>query len=512
MAIELSSTSRRTIFFGLNALLWVGLLVGAAAGGGSLDEFLYVALLFAICTSPIPYIDRLNGRYAMLGVAMAMYFVMFAAANAAAMLSPPKGPSNHEGLIDAAEFVLLVGAVMKVVGFHMAVGLTKRRRADGPAKDWPRGLLMPAGLLLWAIGCAAAMYQNLVLQVDNSDIAVAAAYGKLGAWGTMLWVLVTTYAAPLGIIILSYWWVVWGKRASTMLMLCIIVAQFVVGWLVDTKEVAINAPVIMLLTRFVVRGKVPVRWLVGVALGIVLIFPIMTAKRVIMMERLEITRAEAVARTWEIVQLAISQRSATESGVYGGTVSQSFLERVSDKGAVETFVGHVGKDKPYKMGATLDQLLYVFIPRVVWSDKPGENSAQTFNRDFHLSEDPDTHMSPTHLGELYWNFGLPGVVLGMLLSGALLGYICTRFDLSERATLTRVLIIILTLYELVAREEGQIELQYVVWIRALLLVGVLHLLFDRSSEATPNVRDDAQGQGTRVAKSMTAARFPNLMS
>jgi hypothetical protein len=378
-------------------------------------------------------------------------------------------------------------------------------------KDWPRQLLIPAGMLLWAAGCAATMYQSLVLVVDNTDAATTAGFTKLGVWGTSGLLLIGNYAGPLGIIILAYWWTVWSRRAGSALILFVIFAQFIVGFLVDQKETALNAAVVVLLTRFVIQGKVPVRWLACSVICIAMVFPVLTAKRIVMTEGLHLTRAQAISHTFEILQRAISERNVAREGKKYEQSSQTFLERFTDKGAVELFAAHVGVDQPYKMGSTLEQALYIFAPRVFWSEKPGGNSAQTFNRDFHLSEDPDTHISPTHLGELYWNFGLFGVVFGMALLGALLGYAASRFNSSEGTSVTRVLAIMVTLYEIVVRGGGQIEIEYVVWIRTLVLIGILHLLLSRPS-GTRSTNQFASLHPLKAGSPAPAlVRFPHLM-
>jgi hypothetical protein len=120
-------------------------------------------------------------------------------------------------------------------------------------------------------------------------------------------------------------------------------------------------------------------------------------------------------------------------------------------------------------------------------------------------------MSPSHIGELYWNFGVLGVILGMGLVGTLIGFVCARFDLSVQISLTRVLVIIVTLYELVARTEGQIGIQYVVWARTLLLIGILHWLLARpiqrhevGSIGSPSRQEEGSLLDAPV-------RFPNLI-
>jgi len=505
----LSTESKWFAYVALNVVFCVVLVVGAAASGASMARLPYVAIMFALCSSPIPFVDRLNGSYAILGVAMMIYFMEFGLLDAAHMFSPPKAAPEPGGLIPG-EGLLIIGAFVKILGFHVAVRLWKTRDHAGTPRDWPPRLLVPAGMLLWVAGCAATMYQSLVLVVDNTDATTTAGFTKLGVWGTSGMLLVGNYAGPLGIIIMAYWWTVWSRRAGTALVLFVIFAQFVVGFLVDQKDTPLTAAVVMPLTPFIIQGTTPIPLLAGCVIGIALVFPVLTAKRLIMTEGLHLTRAQAVSRTLEILERAIAERNVAREGKKYEQSSQSFLERATDKGAVELFAAHVGVDQPYKMGSTLEQLLYIFAPRVFWSEKPGGNSAQTFNRDFHLSEDPDTHISPTHLGELYWNFGLMGMTAGMALLGALLGYVTSKFNSSEGTSITRVLVIMVTLYEIVLRGGGQIEIEYVVWGRTLVLIGILHLLLARTS-AGRSVLASAP-PGMNVSSSAPAlARFPNLL-
>jgi hypothetical protein len=310
--------------------------------------------------------------------------------------------------------------------------------------------------------------------------------------------------------IIAYWWAVWGKRAGTPLILALVFAQFIVGWMVDTKEVAISAPVVALLTRFIVLGKIPMRWLVGAMVTIALVFPILSAKRVVMTEELQLTRAQALPRTLEILMRTLEEGDAIRIGKYEQS-SETFLQRESVKGNVQLIVKGTAMGHPYKLGSTFEPLLYVFLPRVLWSDKPGGNSAQTLNREFHISADPDTFISPSHLGEWYWNFGLAGVIAGMALSGALLGYISVRFDPATRTSITRVLVIIVTLYLLVARSEGQVEIQYALWARSMALIGLLHLIFARDCPPRVDGVVSTSANSSATHDEIELIRFPNLM-
>jgi hypothetical protein len=498
------------VYGALNLAAVLAIITGASIGGGSFAEFPYVVLMFAICSSPILFIARFNDAFALLGVVMAVNFISFALADAVAMLSPPMTTGTGDSVMKGGDMVLLAGMLMQLLGAHAGIRLGLARERSVMPKDWPRSSLLPLGLMLWALSCAATLFHSLVVQPENTSQAVLSGFAKLGVWKTSVLILFENYAGPLGLVVLSYWWSKWGKRGGNALMLTIILAQFAVGWIVDTKETAVNAPVVMLLTRFVVTGKVPIRWLICSVLGVLLVFPVLTAKRVIMTEGLGMGRVEALAHMGDLIARAIEERDLARTSNKYAQKSATFLGRLSDKSAVETFVEHVGKDKPYKLGSTFEPMLYVFIPRIIWSGKPGENAALLFNREFNISADRDTFISPTHIGELYWNFGLLGVVAGMALIGMLLGYIFARFDPSRRTSITGVLVLIVTLYELAVRRGGQIEAEYVVWLRTMALLGLLHLTFARATVRTGSADDTAtaiplaDGMGRSV-------RFPNLL-
>jgi hypothetical protein len=509
MSDRLSSfleTSGWLVYAGLNLLLWMVLIFGAIAGGGGFTHLPYVVLMFALCASPIPFVRRLNDPFAMLTVMCGVYFLSFGLADAVAMLSPAPREPPGTGLFTAGEAMLLIGTLVQIAGFHAGVRLFGGDRAAGAARDWPRSMLLPIGLVIWIVGCAGNLYMSLVVQPVNSAAAVTAGFSQLGVWNTTGLIFISNYAGPLGIVILAYWWSRWAPRGGSALMIFIICMQLVVGFVVDQKEAALNGPLVILLTRFVTTGRVPMRWLVCAAAGMALIFPVLTAKRIIMTEGLNLNRAQALSRTGEILWRAIAERDVAQKGRKYEQKAQTFLQRATDKGAVEVFAAHIGVDHDYRMGSTLEPLLYVFIPRLVWSDKPGDSSAQLFNREFHMSEDRDTYISPTHIGELYWNFGMVGVITGMTLIGLLLGWVCGRFDQSRQASITGVLVLIVTLYELVVRRGGQIEVEYAVWIRTLALIWLLHLLLAKPAQSLAQ----APAPGLQLA-GVRGPRFSNLL-
>jgi hypothetical protein len=74
-------------------------------------------------------------------------------------------------------------------------------------------------------------------------------------------------------------------------------------------------------------------------------------------------------------------------------------------------------------GQGLDYVPITFIPRALWHDKPPLDRGLNFTAALGWAADPSSATTSTGLtsaGELYWNFGWLGVVVGMYLLGAVI--------------------------------------------------------------------------------------------
>ena len=133
----------------------------------------------------------------------------------------------------------------------------------------------------------------------------------------------------------------------------------------------------------------------------------------------------------------------------------------------------------YRYGETIYPLLFQPIPRLIWPDKPVPMDQNELGRLFSIISPTDynTTIRPTILGDLYFNFGLPGIVIGMFLMGGIYAYINKVFG-SDRNDFGKVMINILVCIFLLD-VEGNIQgiLGGVYW-RVIMLV-VFNLVFLR---------------------------------
>jgi hypothetical protein len=95
----------------------------------------------------------------------------------------------------------------------------------------------------------------------------------------------------------------------------------------------------------------------------------------------------------------------------------------------------------------------------------------------------------------------------MLLVGTLLGFVGAKCNFSEHASVSRMLILLATVQYVCIGFEGAMSVAYVLWLRSLGAVGILHLLFARAATARPRGSELPAPQQAPVAM----ARFPNIM-
>src|SRR5258708_29531703 len=136
----------------------LALLVGVAyvAGDFPNPRLLHLILVFALCSTPIIDIDGLNGRYALLGLFMLVYFVSYGVGDLSNLLagSEPSGSPSPQGpsaALSKTEAVILVGGIMLVLGYRLSVLIVSASGRSQSPRDSPQRAIMIVGLLFRAV-------------------------------------------------------------------------------------------------------------------------------------------------------------------------------------------------------------------------------------------------------------------------------------------------------------------------------------------------------------------------
>jgi hypothetical protein len=86
--------------------------------------------------------------------------------------------------------------------------------------------------------------------------------------------------------------------------------------------------------------------------------------------------------------------------------------------------------------------------------------------------------------------------------------------MAEHASVTRLLVLLVTVYYLCMGFEGAMSVSYILWLRSLAFIGILHVLLARSHAPGP-VAPVARGAGPLSDPALprgSLSRFPNIMT
>lgn len=473
---------RGGIYAGLNvaALLLCG--YGAVAGNESAGTAVYVCLLFALCTIPLLWMERINDRFALLGAFMGTYFLLFGALSMKVLIVGSDTGAVaivRDGFMSAARVGVLLGAGFFVGGYRSGAAIVPRPARSVIPSDWSNTSVLITGSLCWILGSACMAYYSLAVVADNTNQATAKGLASMGPVLTFA-IMLGQMMQPLGLVVLAYGYAKNRTPLWLILVLTVIASQLVLGFVIDTKGVALLGILLVAFTQTFWDDKLPKGWVAGVLVFAIVLFPVFQAARIERGDR-GLDRTHAVERLADILQRAWEAQDKESDP---GTKTQSFLERSSSEATLEPIFDQVGADLPFLHGGTLVAIPYAFVPRLLIPDKEDVPVGQLYHRVFqHGTADDFTYISFSQLGELYWNFGWAGVAGGMLLMGLLLGIVGAKSSLAEVHSLTRLLVLLITIKTLCLGFGGGMAVSFVVWMRAMAAIGLLHLIFARPARA-----------------------------
>lgn len=503
---------RTTIYLAMNGIVFLGSIIGAPIHDVPFGAVVYVCALTALCTMPLLFLKRLNDQHILVALFMAVYFLCFGALDLQVLLvGTDRLQQERTAFLTAPELAILVGAVAVLVGSALGVVWGEPRQQRRPAAEWSAGSILVIGFAIFVLGTMASLDFQIVVAPTKLGFAAAREMASMGPVLTFM-LMLGNMMLPVGILILAYGYAKYGGIFWTTLIIVVVATQVVVGFIEDIKSAAIIGGVLVIMTLTVVTNRLPKAWLAYMVVFLVMAFPIFQAYRAASGER-GLDRAQALQQLDRVLDSVMSARARETEGA-GRERSESFLERTSIKGNLDLLLEHVGNDVPYLQGQSLVAIPMAFVPRLVAADKEDVNIGALFGKMVDKS-DSGVFISISHLGELYWNFGWTGVIFGMLGLGVVLGFVGAKTSPAQGVTLTRVLILLATVKTLCIGFEGTMPISYVLWMRSLAAIGLMHLVFARSTASQSQRPAVAGPQMEEAVPSVTVTvsgpRFPNLL-
>jgi hypothetical protein len=457
----------------------VGVALSLTAAGVVADGALQQTLLIiaGVAAAMIPVAAALaRGRVEPfdVGVAVAFAYLVLFPLRAAVVLLGWDAATNQRALMagntvvrDALVAVAL-GLVAGGIGYAVPLGArlgARVRFPSSPVAEQPSAVL---AAVLFVFGTAA---QSLILVASrNPDVPL------IGGRGSGL-VSSTSVLMLVGLCLLARRAALSRTRADCAWVATATLAGAAVGIIGQYKEVVLLSLLAPLVMAYFTTGRgIGLRWiaLCG-AIAVFVVFPLVTVWRqvsttagtenpIIVASKLPghyldhdlLTGGE---RRLEITDLLTEPLATTSHRLYGYD-SMALVVRATPS------------QIPYRLGATMEGLWTGMVPRILWPDKPNIGIGFWFASHYWgtppgVLEVPQT---VTHPGELYIDFGLPGVIVGMALLGLWYRFAYAALRPAESGT-AAVLYTVLLLT--VVSVDRDLPLVYVTLLQRMIVVALL---------------------------------------
>ena len=361
-----------------------------------------------------------------------------------------------------ATFVCLLGFAAYVAGYYLP--WSGRRAPRGP-REVPTTVWLV--ILPGIVGFVGAMANAAWSWASWADVNLASFVSSLGQ------------LVPLYYFAWALSWMFVFSPGTTSRQRLVLLALFVPASLIITasqledKSSMLMLGVVPLMALWYTRRKLPWKTLIAIALLVVfVVFPVGNTIRLVD------PRLDTASR----VTITSRMISEWDSQHYLDATFYAAKRRLALINSVAVVIRDVPRWVPYAHGETLFFPLFAyFVPRVLWPDKPQHTLGREFGVTFRVVNmvDQKTSIASTVAGELFWNFDLPGVVVGMALWGFVMRALYRRYGESTQPDPLRHAIHILLLVQFLHFGAG-IAAQSVGVARTLLLLEAFRWLARRT--------------------------------
>ena len=376
--------------------------------------YMIVLALGVACAAPA-WFDWVNGRldyFEPVHAISFMFFVYFGLGSIWTVNNPTRVAYDIHLVpyISGAAFYCFLGYIGFLVGYYApfrtrAVPRLRAERLDGNVFLLVIATMGLAGLL------SLGVLETAIRQGRSFSIVVATM--------SQLW--------PLFLFSWALAWVVFFSGMASRGQKWVLFGVLVPGVLIagystfSDKSMALTLVVVPMVARWYAKHKMP--WTFLIVTVLVLIFVLFPLYNTFRWFDLGISRGERVGMAVETIQSWDSENFMRFS-------LGTFKARLAMVNSVAIVMRDSPKWVPLRYGETIFMpTVAYFIPRVFWPEKPAMNFGREFGRTFRVTNvrTGDVFIGPTIPGELYWNFGLPGIVIGMALMGTLVRFLYRRY-------------------------------------------------------------------------------------
>jgi hypothetical protein len=318
----------------------------------------------------------------------------------------PSVPSKLNGTapedLVGGQIAALVALVVLLIVYALPLGRVMSRALPRPKWEWSeRAALTVAGVLIplgWLVYLASIL----------GLLSRALGTGVLG---------VLAGSSINGVALLALTYLQYRSRLALLAIWITIPPTMAFNFWSGSKSLFFAPLAMLLLTYLVVFRRLRIRWVVAGITVLALFYPSAQFYRQVILDENTKTIPEVLQDPAGAIRGVSAFLSTYEFGEYFRQGLQMTSRRFTGLGILSTIVRDTPDRVPYQMGWSIGYIFLSYVPRILWPGKPETTIGQWVTDHYGGGPFIRTHTGPTWIGELYFNFGWIGVVVGMAVFG-----------------------------------------------------------------------------------------------
>jgi hypothetical protein len=308
---------------------------------------------------------------------------------------PLTPPVVTRGLLAA-----LVGYAVLLAGYALPLGGMTAKIVPRMRREWSAETALVVALLTIPLGWVVLLGTQIGL------IPARAGSGVLGAISSG-----TTFG--IGLIVLCYQRYRW--RPALVALALVIPPTMLFNFFTSSKGLFLRPLVMIVIVHVIVTRQLRAWWIVGFIALMALMYPVSMAYRNYMIEN-RLRAVQVIASPQRAFDLMANMVATSDPADYLKTGINTTARRLDALGILSVILRDSGTRVPFQGGWSLAYIPMSYVPRLVWPGKPSFETGQWVTDHFGY---PGIVSSTgcTWIGELYFNFGWTGLLVGMTLLG-----------------------------------------------------------------------------------------------
>ena len=335
-------------------------------------------------------------------------------------------------------FAALVGYALLLAGYVVPIGAWISRVAPRMKREWSAEAAIGVALISIPLGWAVILGHQFGL------IPARAGSGVLGAVGM---------GASFGIGLLALAFQRYRSKAALLLLILVSPPTMMFNFFTASKMLFLMPLVMIAIVHVIVTRQLRLWWIVGFVLVMAAFYPIAKEYREYM-----------YASGRSAVQVIASPQGAFHviQGVLDGYRPIDYMKlgleatasRLQGLDILSTILRDAGTRVPFQGGWSLAYIPIAYVPRLFWPGKPALIIGGWVTENF-CYPGIESSTGSTWMGELYFNFGWLGIVVGMILLGIWFRVLQESF-LGTDATIPSMLAGVVTIWMLATGVGGDL--------------------------------------------------------